>query len=798
MQWNNWAFPVLFSIALQNFDASSLECWCALALFGALYLSRCFGRLALTYGALYLKPSTLYNLGLLDKLGWSETWSYLVGSLTILGTVQFLLVTLRLWPDVAHLTDLEKIQRDLIEAFPAEMELNLTNGVLTGNGTGPVWIDIPSLSLFDLCGGSLMFTLVTLDFGSPDLRDLGRLVTNVYYHFRDFTTLFRVFEFEVGEEVEVTVDKDSIACGVPRSLWPPPVLGRWLPAIVHDVQPSSMLSEFRYLVRISADPLQPFVSQVHEDLGLCNGAMDLQNCTCSVLPTSLRRKSQQVLIDWDIEEDVRSWSNLQRRAIFILRSKSFANLEGFSFYHGKYWSHRTTKPGKLWRRYSKKQIRSSQELQCISSFYCTSDDNETLRCSRQEAVAQFKALEQQMPYFFTLVRWKMVLPLLLFSAWFSCVVASIFFRGFQLLTFWPFAYAAYAFLRHVDTPMLSMGHSLVVVVYTGMPWVFLNCGMEMLWQMWNLGDHLHPYLQMVLEFEMRDYNILYYSWFLWSSYVVIQLRSLATLSHRRSLALVGRAGLGPNTNSNEEDSQPTCRICFAGAESGRLISPCLCSGTMRFVHIECLNMWRASSANPQSSFRCDQCQFKYSVQRALYANILRSALVLHTVTMVVFSGIVLLCAYVCYCIHWLQKGDGDNQLFSDDFVEQLSNVTGIGDEDKQELTSFITRMNEWTIFGIPFVHLMHGLTMVGLSGCNSLGFFLSQQATSDSNPLPVISALMIIAGLFRVFYSLYRFVTLLSGKVLESAESMILDIRATPELTAEGAQGSQQNSMTVD
>ena len=51
----------------------------------------------------------------------------------------------------------------------------------------------------------------------------------------------------------------------------------------------------------------------------------------------------------------------------------------------------------------------------------------------------------------------------------------------------------------------------------------------------------------------------------------------------------------------------------------------------------------------------------------------------------------------------------------------------------------------------------------------------ARQATSDSNPLPVISALMIIAGLFRVFYSLYRFVTLLSGKVLESAESMILE-----------------------
>lgn len=76
-----------------------------------------------------------------------------------------------------------------------------------------------------------------------------------------------------------------------------------------------------------------------------------------------------------------------------------------------------------------------------------------------------------------------------------------------------------------------------------------------------------------------------------------------------------------------------------------------------------------------------------------------------------------------------------------------------------------------------------------------------RQATSagDSNPLPVISAVMIIAGLFRVFYSLYRFLKLLSGKargskngsecsetvsgeiwcdtwkVLESAEGMILE-----------------------
>jgi hypothetical protein len=41
-------------------------------------------------------------------------------------------VTWRLWPEVS-LLDLEKIRGELIEAFPEELEINLTNGALTGN-----------------------------------------------------------------------------------------------------------------------------------------------------------------------------------------------------------------------------------------------------------------------------------------------------------------------------------------------------------------------------------------------------------------------------------------------------------------------------------------------------------------------------------------------------------------------------------------------------------------------------------------------------------------------------------------
>ena len=40
------------------------------------------------------------------------------------------------------------------------------------------------------------------------------------------------------------------------------------------------------------------------------------------------------------------------------------------------------------------------------------------------------------------------------------------------------------------------------------------------------------------------------------------------------------------------------------------------------VHLDCLNQWRAMSVNPQSFYQCDQCGYKYNVQRAEIATLL--------------------------------------------------------------------------------------------------------------------------------------------------------------------------------
>lgn len=121
-----------------------------------------------------------------------------------------------------------------------------------------------------------------------------------------------------------------------------------------------------------------------------------------------------------------------------------------------------------------------------------------------------------------------------------------------------------------------------------------------------------------------------------------------------------------STRSREQPATATCRICLAeevvrptgedaanpeeewaarlaetarrvGTESlaeawqrvkprpprDRLFSPCLCNGTMHYVHRSCLDRWRAS-APARSRFRCDQCGYEYRVRRTALSSFLDS------------------------------------------------------------------------------------------------------------------------------------------------------------------------------
>ena len=101
------------------------------------------------------------------------------------------------------------------------------------------------------------------------------------------------------------------------------------------------------------------------------------------------------------------------------------------------------------------------------------------------------------------------------------------------------------------------------------------------------------------------------------------------LERKEEVQPVGSAPIGsPMKNSknlNSEDSETLaessavstvsigemCKICHCGVEANAsLIAPCYCSGSLKYVHQECLQRWIKSS----DIKRCELCKYPFAMQ----------------------------------------------------------------------------------------------------------------------------------------------------------------------------------------
>ncbi|KAG0257263.1 hypothetical protein BG011_004055 [Mortierella polycephala] len=105
--------------------------------------------------------------------------------------------------------------------------------------------------------------------------------------------------------------------------------------------------------------------------------------------------------------------------------------------------------------------------------------------------------------------------------------------------------------------------------------------------------------------------------------------------------------------AQDDFNERRCRICFEtdddkDSESGRLISPCLCKGSSRYIHLGCLEKWRKNAPRSESYYACDTCHYKYSFGRPWIARVLGCRLFLHIITALMFF-------VVCYSSAWLGR-----------------------------------------------------------------------------------------------------------------------------------------------
>jgi hypothetical protein len=105
-------------------------------------------------------------------------------------------------------------------------------------------------------------------------------------------------------------------------------------------------------------------------------------------------------------------------------------------------------------------------------------------------------------------------------------------------------------------------------------------------------------------------------------------RDAAVDSAAAALAAAADSAASETARADEGSQEPCCRICHGGAaeaaELGPLLAPCRCRGSMRLVHLGCLNQWRRLAPTPASAVACDQCGYAYQFERTRLAALLLS------------------------------------------------------------------------------------------------------------------------------------------------------------------------------
>jgi len=207
-----------------------------------------------------------------------------------------------------------------------------------------------------------------------------------------------------------------------------------------------------------------------------------------------------------------------------------------------------------------------------------------------------------------------------------------------------------------------------------------------------------------------------------------------------------------NKIMDEEDK--ICRICHGGEDEGKLISPCKCKGSIRFVHLTCLEHWRTVSKNSKSYFQCDQCHYKYNFSRTQLGRLLSSPIAVHLLTVLVFLALIIACGYLWKVLEVL-------------FV----------DAERRHWTSF---------FSMDLYHMATGAALVGFLGFFQL-FLVARVGVlfpggvggaGGRNIVEVtILVIVICIGLAKAFSSLYKLIKLQTEKLLYKAENMVLDVQ---------------------
>ncbi|KAG9322280.1 hypothetical protein KVV02_006703 [Mortierella alpina] len=216
-------------------------------------------------------------------------------------------------------------------------------------------------------------------------------------------------------------------------------------------------------------------------------------------------------------------------------------------------------------------------------------------------------------------------------------------------------------------------------------------------------------------------------------------------------------GHDPHTSGDNESDDRRCRICLESdddpdSEQGHLISPCLCKGSARYIHLGCLQQWREASPRKESAFSCDTCHYRYSFSRPWMAKVLGNESFLHVVTTLMVLTMVYLCGWVGHGL------ESSGMWYWKSILTEYPPPSGSG---------------PILILGLDGWDYVWGLIMSAIFGL----LFLVIRGEGAEFILIFAAIIMFFFGIFGAFAGIYKLAAKFNKQALDSMRETILEVK---------------------
>ncbi|TAQ84099.1 hypothetical protein B7494_g7580 [Chlorociboria aeruginascens] len=227
---------------------------------------------------------------------------------------------------------------------------------------------------------------------------------------------------------------------------------------------------------------------------------------------------------------------------------------------------------------------------------------------------------------------------------------------------------------------------------------------------------------------------------------------------------------------------PAPRVSYISSdpESGRLIRPCKCIGSQKYVHVGCLQAWRHAdpSYGRRNYWECPTCKFRYRLERLRWGRWISSTFAQVILTVAILFFTIFIFGFVADPIINLYLDPYDTitslprggprpiQLEDGEFTWTEHFVKGLASLGLLGFVKAFFAMSPWTWWN---------LRQTGIIGGGGRG------RGTGRDRLENISWTLVIIGVITFLYAVWKFVRAWCRRTLEKAGERVADVQGTDD-----------------